>query len=80
MGSVAPAEFIEIGKILRAGGGLFGEDEIGFAEVVDGNFVLVGDEALWPSGRESETGDGGEEINLAGRTPEAELEARGGEV
>jgi hypothetical protein len=34
------AEFIQIRKVLGAAGGLLGDDEIGFAQILDGHFSV----------------------------------------
>ena len=42
-------EFFDIGEVLQASGGLFGEDEVGFTEVVDGEIVFHGSHFVFPS-------------------------------
>ena len=74
------ADFLDIREILKATGGLLGADEVGFAEVVDGEIVFHGDDFVFPRGMEFETGDRGEEVDFARRNSKTELSSRSGEV
>jgi len=51
---------------LGAACGFFGFDEVGFAEVVDGEAFFGCGDVIGPGLIEIETGDYGEEVDLAG--------------
>ena len=66
--SPGPAEFVEVGEVLRPAGGLLGEDQVGFPEVMDGDAVHGADHRGFPCFVEvRQAGQRGEEIDLAGR-------------
>lgn len=74
------AEFVEVGEVLRAAGGLLCEDEVGFAEVENREFIFLGRNLVFPRLDELKAGDRREEVNLARRHSEIELRPGSGEV
>ena len=58
---VSLEDFLDVGEILEAACGLFGEDEIRFSEIGDENSVLVTFHPVFPCFVEYKAGYGGED-------------------